>query len=39
MYRSKNQTKNNVLEKQKGANDLGYIYEIWIYDREGNIVD
>jgi len=34
-----NQTKNNVLEKQKGAKDLGYIYEIWIYDREGNIVD
>jgi len=34
-----NQTKNNVLEKQNGAKDLGYIYEIWIYDREGNIVD
>jgi hypothetical protein len=28
-----NQTKNNVLEKQNGAKDLGYIYEIWIYDR------
>jgi len=34
-----NQTKNNVLEKQKGAKDLGYIYEVWVFDREGNIVD
>ena len=34
-----NQTKNNVLEKQKGAKDLGYIYEIWIFDREGSLLD
>ena len=34
-----NQTKNSVLEKQKGAKDLGYNYEIWIFDREGNLVD
>jgi len=34
-----NQTKNNVLEKQKGAKDLGHIYEIWIFDREGSLVD
>jgi len=34
-----NQTKNNVLEKQKAAKDLGYIYEILIYDRQGNLVD
>ena len=31
--------KNSVLEKQKGAKDLGYNYEIWIFDREGNLVD
>jgi hypothetical protein len=33
-----NQTKNNVLEKQKAAKDLGYTYEIWIFDREGAVV-
>jgi len=33
-----NQTKNNVLEKQKGAKDLGYIYEVWIFDRQGSII-
>jgi len=31
-----NQDKNNVLEKQKGAIELGYKYEIWIYDKHGN---
>jgi len=28
-----------VLLKQKFAKDLGYNYEIWIYDRNGNIVN
>lgn len=31
-----NQDKNNVLEKQQAAINLGYKYEIWIFDREGN---
>ena len=31
-----NQPKNNVLEKQKAALDLGYNYEIWIFDKKGN---
>lgn len=31
-----NQDKNNVLEKQKSAIELGYKYEIWIYDKHGN---
>ena len=31
-----NQDKNNVFEKQKAALDLGYKYEIWIYDHKGN---
>jgi predicted AAA+ superfamily ATPase len=30
-----NQSKNNVLEKQKAAIDLGYKYEIWIFDNKG----
>jgi hypothetical protein len=30
-----NQDKNNVLEKQQAAINLGYKYEIWIFDREG----
>ena len=34
-----NQEKNNVFEKQKAAKDLGFIYEIWIFDRNGNIID
>jgi hypothetical protein len=25
--------------KQKYAKDLGYNYEIWVYDRKGNIID
>ena len=25
--------------KQKAAKDLGYIYEIWIYDNKGNIIE
>jgi hypothetical protein len=31
-----NQSKNNVFEKQKSAIELGYKYEIWIYDNKGN---
>jgi hypothetical protein len=31
-----NQEKNNVLEKQKAAKNLGFKYEIWIYDKNGN---
>jgi len=31
-----NQDKNNVFEKQKAAIELGYTYEIWIYDAKGN---
>lgn len=34
-----NQEKNNVFEKQKAAQELGYIYDIWIYDRNGNITN
>ena len=31
-----NQEKNNVLEKQSAALELGYKYDIWIYDSKGN---
>ena len=31
-----NQDKNNVLEKQQAAINLGYKYEIWIFDKKGN---
>ena len=31
-----NQEKNNVLEKQQSAINLGYKYEIWIFDKKGN---
>ena len=31
-----NQEKNNVLEKQQSAINLGYKYEIWIFDGKGN---
>jgi hypothetical protein len=31
-----NQSKNNVLEKQQTAINLGYKYEIWIFDKHGN---
>jgi hypothetical protein len=31
-----NQEKNNVLEKQKAAQALGFTYEIWIYDKNGD---
>ena len=29
-------TKPNVLSKQKKAKELGYKYEIWVYDKKGN---
>ena len=28
-----------ILLKQQSTKDLGYDYEIWIYDRKGNIID
>ena len=31
-----NQEKNNVLQKQQSAINLGYKYEIWIFDKKGN---
>lgn len=31
-----NQSKNNVLEKQQAAINLGYKYEIWVFDKKGN---
>jgi len=33
-----NQAKNSVIEKQKAAQKLGYIYDVWIYDKNGNII-
>jgi len=29
-------TKSNVLLKQKAGKELGYNYEIWVYDKKGN---
>jgi len=34
-----NQEKNNVFEKQKAAKDLGLKYEIWILNKEGDLLD
>ena len=34
-----NQEKNNVLEKQKAAKDLGYKYDIWIYNKNGDKIE
>ena len=34
-----NQEKNNVFEKQKAAKDLGLKYEIWIFNKEGDLLD
>jgi hypothetical protein len=31
-----NKDKNKILEKQKAAKELGYNYEIWVYDKKGN---
>jgi len=33
-----NQEKNNVFEKQLSAIQLGYNYDIWIFDKKGNMV-
>ena len=33
-----NQPKNNVIEKQMAAKKAGYIYDVWVYDKKGNIV-
>jgi hypothetical protein len=33
-----NQEKNNVFEKQSAAINLGYIYDIWIFDKTGNLI-
>ena len=34
-----NQEKNNVFEKQKAAKDLGLKYEIWIFNKSGELLD
>jgi hypothetical protein len=34
-----NQEKNNVFEKQKAAKDLGLKYEIWIFNKSGDLLD
>ena len=31
--------KENVLQKQKAAKELGYKYEIWVYNEKGVMVD
>lgn len=31
--------RNDVLEKQKAGKELGYFYEIWVYDGKGNKVE
>ena len=31
-----NQDKNSVFEKQKSAKDLGFIYDIWIFEKNGD---
>ena len=31
--------KDNIFKKQKAAKDLGYKYEIWVYDNKGNKVE
>lgn len=34
-----NQEKNNVFEKQKAAKDLGLRYEIWIFNKSGELLE
>ena len=34
-----NQEKNNVFEKQKAAKNLGLKYEIWIFNKSGELLD
>jgi hypothetical protein len=31
-----NKDKNKIFEKQKAGKELGYNYEIWVYDKKGN---
>lgn len=31
--------KGNIFEKQKAAKDMGYLYEVWVYDSKGNRVE
>jgi DNA repair protein RadC len=31
-----NINKDIVFSKQQAAKDLGYLYEIWVYDKDGN---
>lgn len=31
--------KDSIFLKQKAAKELGYNYEIWVYDRKGNRVE
>jgi hypothetical protein len=31
--------KNNIFEKQQSAKEMGYSYEIWVYDNKGNKID
>ncbi len=31
--------KANIFNKQKAAKELGYEYEIWVYDNKGNKVE
>lgn len=33
------QTKSNIFLKQNAAKELGYEYEIWVYDKKGNNVE
>jgi hypothetical protein len=34
-----NHKKSNIFEKQKTAKEIGYLYEIWVYDYKGNKVE
>jgi hypothetical protein len=31
--------KDNILDKQKSAKKQGFLYEIWVFDSKGNIVE
>ena len=33
------QSKNNIFEKQQAGKQLGYLYEIWIYDSKGTLLE
>jgi hypothetical protein len=36
---TKEKKKDCIFLKQKAAKELGYIYEIWVYDRKGTRVE